>query len=69
MDFFKLVFLINALAISLNVAGTYLVIVNLLLNQPIYPGLIVSLVIGYGVMMKYNFLYHKLWDKWFRSNK
>lgn len=69
MDFFKLAFLIYAMAISLNVAGTYMVIVNLLFNQPIYPGLIVSLVIGYGVMIKYNFLFHELWDKWFRNKK
>ncbi|MFB4472745.1 hypothetical protein [Virgibacillus sp. SK37] len=69
MDFFKLAFFIYAMAISLNVAGTYLVIVNLLFNQPIYPGLIVSLVIGYGVMIKYNFLFHELWDKWFRNKK
>lgn len=67
MDFFKLAFLINAMAISLNVTGTYLVIVNLLFSQPIYPGLIVSLVIGYGVMIKYNFLFHELWDKWFKK--
>lgn len=69
VDFFKLAYIINALAINLNVAATYTVIVNLLFNQPIYPGLIVSLVIGYGVMIKYNFLFHELWDKWFRNNK
>ncbi|GIO22303.1 MULTISPECIES: hypothetical protein [Oceanobacillus] len=69
MDFFKLAFLINAMAISLNVAATYTVIVNLLFNQPIYPGLIVSLVIGYGVMIKYNFLFHEIWDNWFRKNE
>lgn len=67
MDFFKLAFFINAMAISLNAAGTYMVIVNLFFNQPIYPGLIVSLVIGYGVMIKYNFIFHELWDKWFRN--
>lgn len=69
MDFFKLAYLINAMAISLNVAATYTVIVNLLFNQPIYPGLIVSLVIGYGVMIKYNFLFRELWDKWFKNKK
>lgn len=69
MDHFKLVFLINAMAICFNVAGTYLVIVNMLFNQPIYPGLIVSLVVGYGVMIKYNYLFHELWDKWFGNKE
>lgn len=69
MDFFKLVFFINAMAISLNIAATYLVIINLLLNQPIYPLLIPSLIIGYGVMIKYNFVFHELWYKWFMNNK
>mgnify|MGYP006875680476 CR=1 FL=1 len=69
MDHFKLVFLINAMAIGFNVAGTYLVIVNMLFNQPIYPGLIVSLVVGYGVMIKYNYLFHELWDKWFGNKE
>lgn len=69
MDFFKLIFFINVMAICLNVAATYLVIVNLFFNQPIYPGLIVSLAIGYGVMIKYNFVFHDLWDKWFRNRE
>lgn len=66
MDFFKLIFCINALAISINAAATYLVIINIFLNQPIHPTLIPSLIIGYGVMIKYNFVFHELWDKWFK---
>ncbi|MGY0694080.1 hypothetical protein ACW2QC_15080 [Virgibacillus sp. FSP13] len=69
MDFFKLAFFINAMAISLNLAATYMVIVNLLFNQPIHPFTFVALVFGYGVMIKYNFLFHELWDKWFGNRK
>ena len=69
MDFFRLAFFINAMAISLNVTATYLVIVNLFFNQPIHPALVVSLVFGYGVMIKYNFVFHELWNKWFRNKK
>lgn len=69
MDFFKLIFYINAMAISLNVAATYLVIVNLILNQQIHPFLILGLIVGYGVMIKYNFVFHELWDKWFNHKK
>lgn len=69
MDLFKLVFWINTMAISLNLTVTYIVIVNLFFNQPIYPITIVALAFGYVVMIKYNYVFHELWEKWFGNRK
>ncbi|TMN21851.1 hypothetical protein [Lentibacillus cibarius] len=69
MDFFKIAFFINAMTICLNVAVTYMVVADLFLNQPTAPFTIVSLAFGYGIMIKYNFVFHELWDKWFGDRK
>lgn len=69
LDLFKIMFWINTIAISLNLTCTYLVIVNLIFSQPIEPFTIVALVFGYGVMIKHNYVFHELWDKWFKNRK
>ncbi|WP_047986083.1 hypothetical protein [Ornithinibacillus californiensis] len=69
MDFFKVLFYINTLAISLNIGVTYMVIVNLIFSQPIHPFTIAGLAFGYAVMIKHNFVFHELWDKWFKDKE
>lgn len=69
MDLFKVMFWINCIAISLNLTVTYIVIVNLIFLQANHPYTIVALVIGYGVMIKHNFVFHELWEKWFGKRK
>lgn len=66
---YKIILYANILGICLPIALTYLVIANLIFGQPIYPFTIVSLALGYAVMIKRNMLFKELWEKWFRKNK
>jgi hypothetical protein len=67
LDLHKLVLYINILGICIPVASTYILVINLIIGQPITPISIVVLAFGYVVMIKYNFVFHELWKKWFRK--
>ncbi len=67
MDLQKLMLYVNILGICLPVALTYVLIVNILLDLPIYPSSIVILALGYVIMIKRNPLFQDLWQKWFRK--
>jgi hypothetical protein len=67
VDFYKLMLVINILGICFNVALTYVVIVCLITRQPIEPITVLILGFGYAVMIKRNFVFNELWEKWFKK--
>jgi type IV secretory pathway VirB3-like protein len=67
MDFYKLILILNILGICFNVALTYVVIVCLITRQPIEPITVLILAFGYAVMIKRNFVFIELWEKWFKK--
>lgn len=67
MDFEKLMLYANILGICFPIALTYIVIANLITNQPIHPIAILGLGFGYAFMFKRNHVFRELWEKWFKN--
>ncbi len=67
MEFYKLLLIINILGICFNIALTYVIIVCLFTKQPISPISLFILAFGYAVMIKRNFVFKELLEKWFKK--
>jgi hypothetical protein len=65
MDRNKLILYLNILGICFPIASTYIIIVSIITSQTISPLSIVALAFGYVVMIRHNYLFRELWNKWF----
>jgi len=65
VDLKRLMLYVNILGICLPLALTYVIIINIFLGLPVEPVSVFILAFGYAVMIKRNFVFQELWERWF----